>query len=556
VPNKYLIVCGISIETMPMLHYYPKGKFLQITTTGCNFECPGCISSVLVKDMGEDSAALQYRTPEEIVAKAIEEGCLGITFIMNDPLASYFTFLDVAKKAKQMGLLMGCSSNGYFTEYSATQLASYIDFINIGLKGFDDESYQSCGGASLQPVLANIETFYKKGIHLEISCMYKKGDEVNIKNLAQWIAGIDHKIPLQVMRYIPLDNAVLKWEPTIKETEQQCRLLKSILDYVYLFNSPGTEALNTYCKTCGTILIERNFYGPMGAKVKSVYLQENKCPSCNTDVAVHGIQEREAYKENGFEGGYPFTRALEMVQAILIAVGVNSQKEVVKVWEKLLQNNGIQVLHHDVQKIDQYIETILKYASYCGAEEKAEILQTYLKDKLAQISSKVNGIAKKPRVYYAMGKPLFCIKGERFENQLVAAAGGVSVNKEIELNGRPGSLITPEQLNALNPEYIFISSFLSNDVDEFYQQCIEKGVDVEAVRKKQIYKHPFPNWDFGSPRWILGLMFMGNTLHPELFDFDLNYQANLFYEKFYGQPFDPENMNLSFGKPSADWHFS
>jgi pyruvate-formate lyase-activating enzyme len=555
-PNKYLLVCGISIETMPILHYYPKGKFLQITTTGCNFDCPGCISTVLVKEMDADSLALQYKTSQEIVLKAKEEECIGITFLMNDPLASYFTFLEVAKQAKKVGLLVGCSTNGYFTKYSAEQLVPYIDFMNIGIKGFDDETYLMCGALRIQPVLDNIEFFHSKGIHIELSCMYKKGDEAKLKNLANWVAEVDYKIPLQLMRYIPMENAIAKWEPTIKQTEAQCQLLKEILAYVYVFNSPGTEELNTYCPKCGALLIERDFYGPMGSKIKNINLIDANCPNCNESIPVQGIQQRNAYLEKGFEGGYPFTRALEIVEAILIASGIDNKKDIVKVWEVLLQDDGIHSLHHDVQKIPQYLESIKKFAKYCYADENANKLYTYLKSKLEEINKSLSGINHKPRVYYAMGKPLFCLKGGRLENQLITCAGGSSVNKELELEGRPGATITVEILNNLNPEVIFISSFLSNTVEDFYDECIEKGINVDAVKKKQIYKHPYPNWDFGSPRWILGLMNITNILHPQLFDIDIMEEAKIFYEKFYGMEFESEKINLSFGKPSSDWSFN
>ena len=74
-PNKYLIACPISIETMPMLHFYPGQKFLQISTVGCNFNCPGCVSTVIVKEMDSKSKALRELTPEEVVNEAKKNNC-------------------------------------------------------------------------------------------------------------------------------------------------------------------------------------------------------------------------------------------------------------------------------------------------------------------------------------------------------------------------------------------------------------------------------------------------------------------------------------------------
>jgi hypothetical protein len=55
-----------------------------------------------------------------------------------------------------------------------------------------------------------------------------------------------------------------------------------------------------------------------------------------------------------------------------------------------------------------------------------------------------------------------------------------------------------------------------------------------------------PSWDFGSPRWILGLMMIANTIHPEIFDFSMEEEADLFYRKFYGVPYRSVATNRSF----------
>lgn len=93
--------------------------------------------------MDTDSKALHVLSPKQIVQKGKALNCTGIAFLMNDPLASFFTFLEVCKLAKQAGLVTGCSSNGYFTLKTLDMLIPYLDFINIGLKGLSNAIYQS-----------------------------------------------------------------------------------------------------------------------------------------------------------------------------------------------------------------------------------------------------------------------------------------------------------------------------------------------------------------------------------------------------------------------------
>jgi pyruvate-formate lyase-activating enzyme len=556
-PDGYLIISPITIETMPMLHYMPRGKFLQISTVGCNFDCPGCISTVIVKEMGRGPTWLQRKKPDEIVQKAMNEGCLGICFLMNDPLASWPTFISVANKAKEKGLFVGCSSNAFFTEDSLRQAISCLDFINVGLKGFSEESYQRCGAASSKPVWRNIERLFRAGVHVEISCTYRKDGKEELFDIAHSIAAISEDIPLQIMRFIPMEDADPALEVSIKEAEETSLMLREYLHYVYLFNSPGTDHLTTYCINCGESVLKRDFYGPMGARLKSSKTAVNggvKCGACGKTLPVESgnkIIPTDFYREADFQGGYPFTRALEILESIVIAMGINRQDIIVHVWNEYADRKVLHKLHQDVQNPDAFIDLVRSIGRSTGCLEKASRLAGYLESKLNFIRDKTALLENKQRVYYAMGKPLFCIKGERMENRLVEIAGGISMNKRLEIAGRPGETISVDQLNELNPEVMFISAFISSTVEDFYEDCINLGISVEAVKNKRIYAHSAPGWDFGSPRWILGLMNIAVLLHPEHFDFDLQSSADEFYETFYNIPFTPDDINRSFSKPSS-----
>jgi len=558
-PNKYLIATPISIETMPLLHFYPGGKFLQISTVGCNFNCAGCISTVIVKEMTPDSKALRELSPEEVVKKALENGCIGIAFLMNDPLASFLTFAEVAKTAKEHGLLVGCSSNTYFTETSLDKITCYLDFINVGVKGLSKQVYFACGGSTPGPVLRNIKMIYEKGVHIEVSCIHYNDNREEIVELARRLAEISSDIPLQVMRFIPLESTDPSLEPTIRETEKLYASLTEYLKHVYIFNSPGTRYLSTICHECGAVIYKRDFYGPMGAKLRpeGVGLKENNnCPECGRSHNFKGTEAIMGYQEGDFQGGYPFTRALEMIEAILIAMGVNDKNRLVRSWEKFLNDDSLQKLHRELQNPETYIGLIRYFGQLLQLEDKAEDLAAYIEERIAVIKEGLSVVKNKPRVYYAMGKPNFCIKGGRLENQLIEAAGGINVNKEVNGGGRPGMSITYDELKSLNPEVIFISSFISSTVEDFYMEFSRAGLNVDAVRNQKIYNHPAPCWDFGSPRWILGLMHMANVLHPEVFHFDIMAEATMFYQNFYNMDFNISEVNRSFGKPSSKYKWT
>ena len=555
-PRSYLLVCPISIETMPMLHYHPRGKFLQVTTAGCNFSCPGCVSTSFVKGLEESRDILTCHEPKEIISMARQEECLGITFMMNDPLASYFTFLELAVKAKSAGLLVGCATNAYFTEKRARELAPYLDFINVGMKGFSDGDYQFCGVSSLLPVLNNVCYFRNRGIHVEVSCLYRKGNELNLLDLARWIDTVDGDIPLQLMRYIPLEDASPEWEPAPAEGESLCGELRRILPYVYLFNTPGTESLNTRCPRCGEVLIVRDFYGPMGAVVRDGGMKgAESCPCCDSETVIISPGRRPAYRESGFAGGYPFTRALDMLESMLIAMGIKDKGKLISCRKELLKGKGLMDFHREIQSPESYLEALLKYGGIAGAKENARRLVGYMEARMMEVKRKAEESALHPRTLYIMGKSHFVLKGERFENRLIKLAGGVPVNDLIDIEGRPGMTVSGETLTDLNPQVIFVSSFLSNSEEALYEEYRAKGVKMEALANERIYTHPYPNIDFGSPRWILGLMHIANKLHPDTCRFSLEEEEEFFYRSFYGIYFDPRLVNRSFGKPLRNWRW-
>jgi hypothetical protein len=426
------------------------------------------------------------------------------------------------------------------------------------MKGFSDTAYRACGVPGIRPVLRNLAALHIAGVHIEISCILTRNNGPELLDLSRHLKALSKNIPLQVMRFLPFETAGMDQEPSIREAEDFCRSLRQILDHVYLFNTPGSELLNTYCSQCGQVVLRREFYGPMGAKLQipeAGLPPVSRCPACAHRLPIVGPPASSGYQEADFEGGYPLTRAMEIVEAMLIAMGVTHRSTVVRAWEDVLQNGGLKKLHKSIQHPRTYIEAVRYFGRKADVADRAEALAGYLEDRLAHIETALAPVTQKPRVYYAMGKPSFYINGNRLENQLVELAGGISLNKQLPAGGRPGRNLSFDRLNKLNPDIIFISAFLSNSVDDFSAECLALGMEANAVKQKQIFVHPAPGWDFGSPRWVLGLLYMANVFHPERCVYDVMAEAQTFYRRFYGMDFSPQEINRSFSKPSKNWRW-
>lgn len=541
-PHSYSTLFPISIETMPALHFYPNHKFLQVSSIGCNFKCPGCISEILTMESHNLDGALRQMPPEKIIDKALKENCKGIAFCINDPTVSYFSFLELAEKAQKSDLLVGFSTNGYMSETALATLIPHTDFVNIGFKGVTDPAYQFCGVPSCAPVFKNLETLAAADIHVEVAVVHLKGRETDVRQIAEFTASLSRNIPFQVMRFVPFGEADIALEPTIKESRALCRDLEKHLSYVFLFNAPGTDLLNTCCPSCGRTVITREFFGPMGARI--VDARPNAVCACGTRPDITGTIASQRYDEQGFFGGYRTTRALEMLHAILVCIGADDPASVSRLWCDLMDTQYLKTFHDLVQLPDAYGDIIDRLAGPTGRTEAGNLLKQTIGKALADIRSRTREVTR-PRVYYAMGYPLFALNAERFETNLVEAAGGTCVNKQLTRKGKPGVTITREELMDLNPDIIFISGFLSCPVSDFHGFCLIHDIRVNAVIHHRIYDH-FPLWDFGSPRWILGLMHIANILHPEIFSFDMEKEADRFYRTFFKHPFNAQKANRSF----------
>jgi len=546
----YLGAYPISTEAIPVLHYYPSGKFLQIFSTGCNFQCSGCMSRVLTSSKPLNQLAL---SPSQVIKKALEQECLGVVSTLNEPAANYYLFRDLAAQAKDKGLLVGCSTNCYFTEGTLEDLGKYVDFMNVGIKGHSDWSYMKCGASSSTPVFRNISRLVQMGIHVETSAIFSRENKDDILKVAEAISDISPSIPLHVMRFLPFGYAPIKLEPSIGEAEKLCADLRKHLDFVCLLNSPGTELLHTYCSKCGDLLIEREFQEYMGSRLVKV---RYKC-SCGNSVPVEGTTANQSFRKVDFLDGYEIIQTFRMVHSVLTCLGIMDDKlvdfwmdnKLIDVWREVSDTDNLMQIHNMMQQPSAYLDFIKIIANKANVPKKGEELISFIRKRLQIVNSLIvnnNG----NRVYYCMGSPLFALNAERMENNLVTFSGGVSINKHLQKEGKPGVNVSPSFINEYNPDIIFISGSLSCPLPEFYDLCEKYGIYANAVKSQRVYAVP-PSWDFGNPRWILGLLYIADKLYPGKLKIDLEKEADNFYSRFYGMRFKEARPNRSFHRPSS-----
>ncbi len=270
------------IEKKPLYHFFPGSFSFSVATVGCNFKCGFCqnwqISQVSPKD---DPVLSPTLMPEDIVKEARGRKCLSISYTYTEPTVFFEYAYDTARLAKTAGLYNNFVTNGYMTKPALKMISPYLDAANVDLKSFSDDFYRQHCRARLKPVLDSIKLMKELGIWVEVTTLIIPGQndsEAELKNIAEFIAGVGQDIPWHISRFHP-DYQFLNYPPTPVEVlkKAQARGKKAGLRYVYLGNI--LENSDTCCYNCGKILIKRLYLDISENKIKN-----GRCSSCGTAV--------------------------------------------------------------------------------------------------------------------------------------------------------------------------------------------------------------------------------------------------------------------------------
>lgn len=274
------------IEKKPLFNFYPGSTVLSLGSVGCNFRCKHCqnwnISQAELEDI-----SLREIIPKDAVKLAKDYNCKSIAWTYNEPTMWLEYTIDSAKLARKDNIKTIYVTNGYMTEESLDLIGPYLDAANVDLKGMSEQFYKELCDARMQPVLDSIKRIYEKKIHLEITNLMIPGyneSEKNIKALVDFMVneiGVD--VPLHFTRFFPYYELKDVPPTAVADLEKAYKIAKDAgMKYVYIGNVPSGTGENTYCHSCGELLIERNGYQIMADSLK----KDKKCPECGTNINI------------------------------------------------------------------------------------------------------------------------------------------------------------------------------------------------------------------------------------------------------------------------------
>ncbi|MFW6159651.1 MAG: AmmeMemoRadiSam system radical SAM enzyme [Acidobacteriota bacterium] len=271
------------IEKKPFFHYLQESRTLSLATAGCNVNCKFCQNWELSQVRPEQVRHLDF-PPEEVARTAHEYNCPVIAYTYTEPVVFFEYMVDTAKIARSSGLKNVVVTGGHISREPLQELIREVDAIKVDLKAFNQKFYSNYVRGELQPVLEAIQAVAQSPAWLEI--VYLVIPTLNdsageIRKLSQWIMEeVGPDIPLHFSRFHP--TYLLKnLPPTPVSTLEKCRqiAMDEGIHFVYIGNVPGHKGENTYCPSCGKLLIQRR-----GFEIRQFNLVEERCPQCRKTI--------------------------------------------------------------------------------------------------------------------------------------------------------------------------------------------------------------------------------------------------------------------------------
>jgi iron complex transport system substrate-binding protein len=209
-----------------------------------------------------------------------------------------------------------------------------------------------------------------------------------------------------------------------------------------------------------------------------------------------------------------------------------------------LETLEIPVLYLDFETPAQYDRDLVILGQLFADPERADEVWSFYETRMEDVQAATSDLAEaeKPRVLMLQysdrgGEVAFKVPPATWiQTEMVERAGGVPVWSETAPGGG-WVVVNLEQIAAWDPEQIYLINYFSN-VDETAEKlrADPQWQQLQAVQQGQLHAFPkdFYSWDQPDTRWILGLMWLTEHIHPQLLDIEIEDELYAFYERLYG----------------------
>ena len=167
----------------------------------------------------------------------------------------------------------------------------------------------------------------------------------------------------------------------------------------------------------------------------------------------------------------------------------------------------IPVIQLEVENDQAFIGALNLCGEIFNKKTKAAEISRYISKNLNNfyLLNDKNKNAKKPKIYFAGSKLFRTFGNQSFQYWLANISGGIIVtekynNVKVDIN--------PETLIKLNPDYIFLAKYTSDNIESILND--PRFTVVNAIKNKSVYRIPtyIISWDLPSFEMISGISFL------------------------------------------------
>jgi iron complex transport system substrate-binding protein len=209
-----------------------------------------------------------------------------------------------------------------------------------------------------------------------------------------------------------------------------------------------------------------------------------------------------------------------------------------------LEEIGIPVAYVDLETPDQYSRDIATLGQILGSPARADEIRRYYEDRVDFVARTIaaSDSSAVPQVLLVQhsargGDIAFSVPASPWmQTAIVEMAGGAPVWKEAAQAGG-WTVVNLEQVAAWDPDVILLVDY-GGDAELAVAQLRSnpQWQELRAVRDARFFPFPadFYSWDQPDPRWILGLTWLAQKLHPASFpDLDMEEEVIDFFDRMY-----------------------
>lgn len=178
-----------------------------------------------------------------------------------------------------------------------------------------------------------------------------------------------------------------------------------------------------------------------------------------------------------------------------------------------LEALGIPVYAVDPRDLPAIITTIRELGKLLDAADAATALAQELEHRYQRVAELSRRVTYRPRVFLQIGtSPIVSAGSNTFLDELLNLAGG----RNLAAGKIPYPRYAVEQVLALRPEVIIITSMTRGEVFERVKAGWQRWTTLPAVQQQRIYLVDSDLVDRPSPRIFSGLELIFRLLHPDL----------------------------------------